>query len=163
MLRTTNQFVHVLQVYEGMVLDGIRDERLLFLALIHDLGKLLSLFGEDDANVDGLNERVLTPGTPGGGMESVVTTWNHDEFGYQKLAPYLPRDLAWVVRWHSFSPLVSGDAEAWLTDEERAWLPTLRTLFEYDHKTKSYWRVPDVDYDACRRLVATFLPPEVVF
>ena len=41
------------------------ERKLLFLALVHDVGKLLSLFGEDDANVDGMNTRVLHGGRSG--------------------------------------------------------------------------------------------------
>ena len=43
---------------------------------VHDIGKVLSLFGEEDANVDGLNTRLLRPASfaqleKGKGMDQV--------------------------------------------------------------------------------------------
>lgn len=163
MLRTTSQWIHTLQVYEGMLLDGINDERLLLLALVHDVGKTLSLFGEDDANVDGLNVMLLEAGVIGGGMETVTTQWNHDEFGYQKLRRYIPPDIAWVIRWHSCVPLVEGKLEHILTPQEHEWLPMLRTLYEYDHKTKSFFRMPEIDHLQARAIVEKFLPEIITF
>ena len=165
MLCTTNQWLHTLQVYEGMLLDGITDPKLLFLALVHDIGKLLSLFGEDDANVDGLNSQQLVRGVAGAGMGSVVSQWNHDEFGYTKLrrAAGVPPEVAWVVRWHSFVPLITGRMAHVLTPRERAWMPLLRTLWEYDHKTKSRVRLPEVDLAAAQRIVESFVPEGLEF
>jgi len=107
-LRTTSQWIHCLQVYEGMLLDNVTDERLLLLALVHDVGKLLSLFGEDDANVDGLNTALLEPGVAGGGMGTVTSQWNHDEFGYQKLRPYVAPEVAWSSAGTRASPSSRG-------------------------------------------------------
>ena len=179
MLRTTNQLTHVMQVYEGMLLDGIGrlgpasanwdfERKLLFLALVHDVGKLLSLFGEDDANVDGMNTRVLHGGRSGHerglGMDAgVVSQWNHDEFGYQKLMPHVPADVAWVVRWHSCVPLISGKLHHVLTPQEKSWLPLLLMLFEYDHKTKSWNRLPEVEQAGARRIVEGFVPGKMDF
>ncbi|CAF4902967.1 unnamed protein product, partial [Rotaria magnacalcarata] len=49
---------------------------------------------------------VLKHGELGRGLDSTITTWNHDEFGFQKLRRYLPPDMAWVIRYHSLSPLL---------------------------------------------------------
>ena len=89
----TSQFIHSLQVYEGVTRTHFdettndpaykRDMRLA--ALIHDIGKLLALIGnEADANVDCMN-RVI-PGSlpltgPPIGLSNIPVQWNHDEYG----------------------------------------------------------------------------------
>jgi len=62
-------------------------------ALIHDLGKLLALVGnENDAHVDCMN-RVIPGSLPAQekGLDNIPIQWNHDEYGYQRLAAVLPR------------------------------------------------------------------------
>ena len=44
-------------------------------ALVHDMGKLLTLFGERDHNVDCMN-RVLNP-TASTGIDGLEFAWNH--------------------------------------------------------------------------------------
>ena len=83
----------------------------------------------------------------------VWTQWNHDEFGFQKLRPYVSPLASWVVRWHSFVPLVEGKLDHVLTRRERSFMPALRTLWEYDHKTKSTFRVPEINLSEARAVV----------
>ena len=130
---------------------------------MHDIGKLLSLFGEDDWNVDGLNELILTPGVAGGGIDQVTTNWNHDEFGWAKMRRWVPRDVAFAIRYHSFVPLVEGKLDDRLTAEEASWMWRVRMLYEYDHKTKSCMHAPRVEMTEAHRVIAAFLPPRILF
>eukprot|EP00662_Eupelagonemidae_sp_cell21_P018688 gene18688-22554_t len=117
-----NQFQH------GMIVDGIRSDTLLC---------VLSLYGEEDSNVDCLNG-VIDAGATGRGLAEVTTHWNHDEFAFLKLRPYIPEQWAWMIRYHSFEPLFVGDEmEPYLTPQEREWLQDLKVVEEYDHKTKN--------------------------
>jgi hypothetical protein len=71
-------------------------------ALVHDLGKTLSLFGERDHNTDCMN-RVTGYGHGGvDGLDGLQFQWNHDMFGYMKLKDVgLPQRVTDVLRLHS--------------------------------------------------------------
>lgn len=110
LLHYTSQFVHCLQVY-GMVsrtefpsdqYDAEYKADMQIVALVHDLGKLLTVFGEKDYNVDCMNT-VIRHGESGHGLASLVAQWNHDEYGYQKLKSntLLSRRVLTAVRFHS--------------------------------------------------------------
>lgn len=110
LLHYTSQFIHCLQVY-GMVrrtafpqdqYDAQYKADMKITALVHDLGKLLTVFGEKDYNVDCMNT-VIQHGESGQGLDSLVAQWNHDEYGYQKLKSntLLPRRVLTAVRFHS--------------------------------------------------------------
>ncbi|CAM2722732.1 unnamed protein product [Rotaria socialis] len=161
-LLQTNQWSHVLQVYTAMKVDNITSPKALSLALIHDFGKLLVLFGEDDANVM-CSTIVLKQGELGRGLDSAITTWNHDEFGFQKLRRYLPPDMAWAIRYHSLSPLLKGELHQFLTPEELTWFPLLRLLWKYDHMSKRSMYTPLVDLQEVRTILSTFLPEKICF
>jgi hypothetical protein len=110
LLHYTSQFIHCLQVY-GMVsrtafdpdkYDDRYKADMQIVALVHDLGKLLTVFGEKDYNADCMNT-VVQHGRRGQGLDSLVAQWNHDEYGYQKLknSSLLPRRALTAVRFHS--------------------------------------------------------------
>ena len=84
----TSQLTHVLQMLDTMDRDGIDDPELLLAVLVHDLGKLLLVAGEDPANVVCMNSPIGEP-TPGVGLDQCTFQWNHDEFGWS--APARPR------------------------------------------------------------------------
>lgn len=82
-----------------------RDDMLIG-ALVHDLGKSLSLFGEADGNVDCMNR--VTNFTAGGGLDGLEFQYNHDQFGHDKLRANvrsglmkLPPRVLDIVRLHS--------------------------------------------------------------
>jgi len=99
-LGCVSQLTHSLQVAEGLQRNGISDPDLILAALLHDIGKVLLLTGEDPANVGGCNS-VLLPSGEGAGLASCVVQWNHDEFGYSRLKDHVPDHVAWLVRYHS--------------------------------------------------------------
>jgi len=161
-LGSTSQYIHVLQVFEAMVADDVTDKRLLFLGLAHDIGKVLSLFGESDGNVD-CSTFVIKPGVAGKGVNSSIVSWNHDEFGYQKLKDYLSQEMAWVVRYHSLYPLLVGGLDELLLPEEHEWKKLLQKLWEYDHLFKNSKHIPVVDAEYAKSIWHEYLPKEIMF
>ena len=181
----TSQLVHALQVYAAVsnVTDIIFDKRdaqyrrdMRLAALIHDLGKLLSLFGEADAHVDCTNSALGVDGD--GGLDAIRAQFNHDEYGYLKLRGFgLPRRVELVIRFHSLFDLrdmsVPDDhAMPWLQpaanlydmelnpDDERA-RDFILHFSHYDQKAKRATDyIPDVDLVEIEALLAEAFPPD---
>jgi hypothetical protein len=154
-----SQLLHVLQVLEHMEADGVASD-LLLVALVHDLGKVLLLTGEDPANVVGLNAVVGEP-QDGVGLESCLLQWNHDEFAFQRLKDLLPPDLAWLVRYHSIDvPRVRHLMDTSDLDRaERLLVP----FAQYDHGSKTPFRVPPIALADYRDLVEEAFPDPIPF
>ncbi len=122
------QIVHALQTAEAIRQDG-HPRWFILAGLIHDLGKVLTLFGEPqwavvgDTNPVGCafsdkivyseffmdnpdygNPMLQTPGgiyKEGCGLDNVHLSWGHDEYLYQVVKDYLPREASWMIRYHS--------------------------------------------------------------
>ena len=153
-LGAASQLAHVLQTLEMMIADGVTDEDLLLVAIVHDIGKVLLLTDEDPANVVCMNRFIA--GEPGAGLEQGTTQWNHDEFGYSRLVDVLPRELALLVRYHSVMP---HDLEPYLAPSDRAFAERYhRPFFRYDQESKSAVRRPSVRLEDFRSLVGRRLP-----
>jgi len=156
----TSQQTHVLQILAGMERDGVDDPDLLLVALIHDLGKVLLLTGEDPANVVCLNRPIGTP-EPGVGLDQVTFQWNHDQFGFERFRPHVPDHVAWMVRHHS----IDIDACAPLMDDrDRRWTEQyLRVFSTYDHGTKSPYHLPPRPISDYRDIVEQAFPDPIAF
>ena len=82
-LQYTSQFIHCLQVYNAvkrstdprMDKDPKYREDMMMGALVHDMGKSLSLFGEKDGNVDCMNR---VTGYRAAGLDGVDFQYNHE-------------------------------------------------------------------------------------
>lgn len=125
------QIEHLLQTAEAIRRDG--HERWFVLAgFVHDLGKVLCLYGEPqwavvgdtfpvgcawsdqivfheyfEANPDrGTPEYQTLYGIyrPQCGLENVRMSWGHDEYIYQVTRNYLPEPAQYMLRYHSFYP-----------------------------------------------------------
>jgi hypothetical protein len=100
-------------------------------ALVHDLGKSLSLFGEADGNVDCMNRvtayevdpadqvAVAAYGAKASGLDAVQFQYNHDRFGHDKLLAnvrlgliQLPQRVLDICKFHSLRELASVRDEA---------------------------------------------------
>jgi hypothetical protein len=114
-LMYTSQFIHCLQVYRAVKNAAAHDPRfeqdaqyrddMLVGALVHDLGKSLSLFGEADGNVDCMNRvtayevdpadqvAVAAYGAKASGLDAVQFQYNHDRFGHDKLLALVKKPL----------------------------------------------------------------------
>lgn len=124
-----DQWQHLLQTSEAIRADGHPDWFVLT-GLMHDMGKVLCLFGEPQwavvgdtfpvgckhsdkivypeffsANPDSDNARFNTlygVYTPHCGLENVTMSWGHDEYMYHLLKEYLPEPALYMIRYHSF-------------------------------------------------------------
>jgi inositol oxygenase len=132
-----DQFQHLLQTSEAIRADGHPDWFVL-MGFMHDLGKVLCLFGEPqwavvgdtfpvgckhsdkivypeffEANPDSKDERYNTKYgiyEPNCGLENVKLSWGHDEYLYQMMKNHLPEEALYPIRYHSFYPQHRDDS-----------------------------------------------------
>lgn len=126
-----DQLQHLFQTSEAIRADGHPDWFVLT-GLLHDMGKVLCLFGEPqwavvgdtfpvgckhsdkivypeffEANPDAHDERFNTKYgvyEPNCGLKNVKMSWGHDEYLYQMMKDYLPEPALYMIRYHSFYP-----------------------------------------------------------
>jgi len=124
-----NQTQHLLQTSEAIRADGHPDWFILT-GFIHDLGKVLCLFGEPQWAVVGdtfpvgckFSDKIVYPEffldnpdstdprfnseygvyEPNCGLDNVHMSWGHDEYLYQVFKEYLPEPSQYMIRYHSF-------------------------------------------------------------
>lgn len=124
-----DQLQHLLQTGEAIRADGHPDWFVLT-GFIHDMGKVLCLFGEPqwavvgdtfpagcafsdkivypeyfEANPDTKDERFNTKYgmyEPNCGLRNVHMSWGHDEYLYHIVKNYLPEEALYMIRYHSF-------------------------------------------------------------
>ena len=182
-----SQIHHALQTAEALRADG-QPRWLVLTGLLHDLGKLLCLFGEPqwavvgdtfpvgcafDARVvhadlfaENPDRAVPEYGTAHGiyaphcGLDAVQFSWGHDEYLYHVLREHLPQEALDVIRYHSFYAGHTAGAYAHLLGPRDAErLERVRRFSAYDLYTK---RAAPVDVGALRPfyedLVAEYLP-----
>lgn len=165
------QIEHLLQSAEQIRKDG-HPRWFILTGLIHDLGKILCLFGEPqwavvgdtfpvgcrfsdkivfhqyfDDNPDSQDPRYqerLGVYEEGCGLDNVHMSWGHDEYLYHVVKEYLPDEALYMIRYHSFYPAHrEGDYEYLMTERDRAMMDWVRAFNPYDLYTKSHER-PDV-------------------
>jgi inositol oxygenase len=183
-----SQLAHSLQTAEALRADDA-PPWLVLTGFLHDLGKVLCLFGEPQWAVVGdtfpvgcaFSDRIvyaeLFEGNPdrhhpvrgtrlgiyreGCGLDAVHLSWGHDEYLYHVLRPHLPARALAIVRWHSFYALHRDRAYAFLlAPEDRPLLEAVRRFNPYDLYSKSD---EPPDWPRLRpfyeSLVADYLPP----
>lgn len=124
-----DQLQHLLQTSEAIRADGHPDWMVLA-GLMHDMGKVLCLFGEPQwavvgdtfpvgcahsdkivypeffaTNPDAADERYNTQYgvyEANCGLDNVTMSWGHDEYVYHMMKPYLPEPALYMLRYHSF-------------------------------------------------------------
>jgi len=124
-----DQLQHLLQTAEAIRADGHPDWFVLT-GFIHDMGKVLCLFGEPQWAVVGdtfpvgckFSEKIVYPEffkenpdakderynskfgiyQPGCGLKNVHLSWGHDEYLYQVMKGSLPEPALYMIRYHSF-------------------------------------------------------------
>src|SRR5262249_36339571 len=139
---------------------------------VHDLGKVLCLFGEpqwavvgdtfpvgcrySDAIVfpeffaENPDSRVPEYQTPCGiypehcGLDNVHMSWGHDEHLYHVVKNYPPQEGLAMIRCHSFSPgHREGAYDQLMTDHDRRMMDWVRRFTPYALSSKGHAR-PDV-------------------
>jgi inositol oxygenase len=182
------QIEHLLQTAEAVRRDG-HPRWFILTGLIHDLGKILCLFGEPQWAVVGDtfpvgcaysdkvvfadffadNPDALVPQyqTPCGvyaescGMDSVDLSWGHDEYLYHVVKEYLPEPALYMIRYHSFyAAHKEGAYEHLMNDRDRKMFAAVRAFNPYDLYSKGEAK-PDVAglRPFYEELIAQYLPP----
>jgi inositol oxygenase len=187
-----DQWQHLLQTSEAIRQDGHPDWFVLT-GLLHDMGKVLCLFGEPQwavvgdtfpvgckhsdkivypeyfqANPDSTDSRYNTTYgvyTPHCGLDHVTMSWGHDEYLYQMVKDYLPEPALYMIRYHSFYAQHREEAYNHLMDKKDVELFQYVRLFNpYDLYSKA--PVPP-DVKALKPyyedLIAKYLPATLKF
>lgn len=187
-----DQFQHLLQASEAIRADGHPDWMVLT-GLMHDMGKVLCLFGEPQWAVVGdtfpvgcaYSDKIVYPEffknnidytdpvystkqgvyAPKCGLRNVSMSWGHDEYVYQILKDYLPESGLYMLRYHSFYAWHrEGAYEHLLDDHDREMLKWVKLFNPYD----LYSKCPTPpDWKQLRPyyedLVAKYLPSTIKF
>jgi inositol oxygenase len=187
-----DQLQHLLQTSEAIRADGHEDWFVLT-GLVHDLGKVLCLFGEPqwavvgdtfpvgcqfderivyheffDENPDACDPRYNTrlgQYDENCGLRNVLMSWGHDEYLYHVVKEHLPEPALYMIRFHSFYAWHREGAYDWLCDEhDQSMLRHVQTFNQYDLYSKS--PVPP-EWDELRPyysgLVHKYLPEALAF
>jgi inositol oxygenase len=158
-----NNLIHAYQTAERIRKDYPDEKWFQVTGLIHDTGKILYKFGEDDFAVVGdtfpvgcqhselcvysqfFKDNPDTYDTigiysPHCGLDSLIMTWGHDEYLYQVLINNqnnLPSLARRIIRYHSFYPLHrAGAYTQFLSEEDLELIPWLKKFSDYDLYTK---------------------------
>jgi inositol oxygenase len=187
-----DQFQHLLQASEAIRADGHPDWMVLT-GLMHDMGKVLCLFGEPQWAVVGdtfpvgcaYSDKVVYPEffkynpdynnpafnttygvyQPNCGLRNVTMSWGHDEYVYQMMKDYLPEPGLYMLRYHSFYAWHrEGAYDHLLDDHDREMLKWVKLFNPYD----LYSKCPTPpDWKQLRPyyedLVAKYLPANLKF
>jgi inositol oxygenase len=154
-----------LQTAEAIRADGHPDW-MVMVGLIHDMGKVLCLFGEPQWAVVGdtfpvgctHSDKVvypeffvLNPDTeneslntkygvylPNCGLRNVTMSWGHDEYVYQMMKDSLPEPALYMLRYHSFYAWHrEGAYDHLLDDHDREMLKWVKLFNPYDLYSKN--------------------------
>src|SRR3954471_1622146 len=187
-----SQIEHLLQTAEAVRADG-HPRWFVLTGLIHDLGKVLCLFGEPQWAVVGdtfpvgcaYSNKVVYPEffkdnadysdprfssqlgvyEKGCGLRNINMSWGHDEYVYQMMKDYLPEEGLYMLRYHSFYAWHrEGEYSYLLDDHDREMLKWVQLFNPYD----LYSKVPTPpDWKQLRpyyeELVAKYLPATIRF
>jgi len=133
--------------------------------LIHDLGKILCLWGEPQWAVVGdtfpvgcaFSDRIVYPeffeanpdrhiplySTACGiyemhcGLDKVHMSWGHDEYLYHVVKDLVPIEAQYMIRYHSFyAAHHEGQYDQLMSDRDREMLPWVRAFNRYDLYSK---------------------------
>ena len=187
-----DQFQHLLQTSEAIRRDGHPDWMVL-VGLMHDMGKVLCLFGEPQwavvgdtfpvgcrysdkvvyseyfsLNPDYKNELYQTElgvYSRNCGLRNVHMSWGHDEYIYQMMKDYLPESGLYMLRYHSFYAWHREGAYDYLLDDhDREMLKWVKLFNPYDLYSKN---PTPPDWNQLRpyyeNLVAKYLPATLKF
>jgi inositol oxygenase len=165
-----SQLEHLLQTAEQLRRDG-QPRWMILTGFVHDLGKILCLWGEPqwavvgdtfptgcaysdkivfprffEANPDFRDPRFTTRNgvyEEGCGLDAVNLSWGHDEYIYNVCKDYLPIEGLYMLRYHSFYPWhKEGQYDHLCNDQDRRLLKAVNDFNPYDLYTKSHTK-PD--------------------
>jgi inositol oxygenase len=160
-----DQLQHLLQTSEAIRRDGHPDWMVLT-GLMHDMGKVLCLFGEPQWAVVGdtfpvgcaYSDKIVYPEffkenpdyknpdynnkygvySPNCGLRNVTMSWGHDEYVYQMMKDYIPEGGLYMLRYHSFYAWHrEGAYDHLLDDHDHEMLKWVKLFNPYDLYSKS--------------------------
>ena len=164
-----SQIEHNLQTAEAIRRDG-HPRWFQLTGLVHDLGKILCLWGEPQWAVVGdtfpvgcaWSDKIVFPEffrdnpdstvrdyqtrlgvyEEGCGLDNVDVSWGHDEYLYQCMKDYLPEPALYMIRYHSCYPIHREGAYGYLlNDKDREMFEWVRKFNPYDLYSKGDERV----------------------
>ncbi len=182
-----SQIEHLMQCAEAIRAEG-HPRWMILTGLIHDLGKILCLFGEPQWAVVGdtfpvgcrYSDKIVFPEffaenpdsrvpeyqTPEGiysrhcGLDNVHLSWGHDEYLYHVVKDYLPAEGLAMIRYHSCYPVHrEGEYAHLMTDHDHRMMDWVRQFNPFDLYSKGHER-PNVEALApyYQELIAEFFP-----
>ncbi len=187
-----SQLQHLLQTSEAIRADGHPDWFVLA-GFLHDLGKVLCLFGEPQWAVVGdtfpvgcrFSDKVVYPEffehnpdsrdpryqtatgvyEEGAGLDKVHLSWGHDEYIYNVVKDCLPDEALYMLRYHSFYAAHREGAYAHLmNDRDREMFEWVRKFNPYDLYSKSPVAPDEVALRPYYEdLIARYLPASLRF
>lgn len=160
-----DQLQHLLQTSEAIRADGHPDWFVLT-GLLHDMGKVLCLFGEPqwavvgdtfpvgckpsdkivypeffEANPDSQDERYNTKYgvyEPNCGLNNVHLSWGHDEYLYHMMKDHMPESALYMMRYHSFyAQHREGAYDHLMDDHDREMFKWVKLFNPYDLYSKA--------------------------
>ena len=187
-----DQLQHLLQTSEAIRKDGHEDWFVLT-GFLHDLGKVLCLYGEPQWAVVGdtfpvgcrFSEKIVyseffseNPDARdpryntelgiydrGCGLRNVHMSWGHDEYLYYVMKDFLPEEALYMIRYHSCYPWHRENEYDHLCDDhDREMLFWVRKFNPYD----LYSKCPELpDWKELKpyytKLFEKFLPSRIAF
>jgi inositol oxygenase len=184
------QIEHLVQTAEAIRKDG-HPRWFVLTGLVHDLGKVLCLYGEPQWAVVGdtfpvgcaYSDQIVFPEffaanpdsqvpayqtengiyQPHCGLNNVHLSWGHDEYIYTVTRNYLPEEAQYMLRYHSFYPAHRGGAYRHLmNDKDVRMFDWVRKFNPYDLYSKGRER-PDMRevLPYYQDLVAEFFPDKI--
>ncbi|MBX7169159.1 MAG: inositol oxygenase [Pirellulales bacterium] len=186
------QIEHAMQTAEAIRADG-HPRWFVLAGLIHDLGKVLCLFGEPQWAVVGdtfpvgcaFSDKIVFPEffaanpdsqvaeyktacgiyEPGCGLDRVLLSWGHDEYLFQVTKDYLPEPAQYMLRYHSFYPQHREQAyDHLLNDHDREMFAWVRAFNPYDLYTKAKERPDQARLRPFyQELIAEYFPAEIAW
>ena len=153
------QIEHLLQTSEAIRKDG-HPRWFVLTGFVHDLGKVLCLYGEPQWAVVGdtfpvgcaYSDQIVFPEffaanpdskvpeyqtkygiyQPNCGLDNVHLSWGHDEYIYRVTRDYLPEPAQYMLRYHSFYPAHKHGAYRHLMNDHD------EKMFEWVRKFNAY-------------------------
>ncbi len=158
------QIEHNLQTAEAIRKDG-HPRWFVLAGFIHDLGKVLCLYGEPQWAVVGdtfpvgcaYSDKIVFPEffrdnpdakvpeyqtkfgiySENCGLDKVELSWGHDEYLYHMVKDYLPEPALYMIRYHSFYPgHREGAYDYLMNDHDRDMFNWVRRFNPYDLYSK---------------------------
>jgi inositol oxygenase len=186
------QIEHLMQAAEAIRADG-HPRWFILTGLIHDLGKILCLFGEPQWAVVGdtfpvgcrYSDQIVFPEffrenpdsnvaeyqtecgiyEPGCGLDRVHLSWGHDEYLYHVVKENLPEPALAMIRYHSFyAGHREGAYDHLMDDGDRRRMVWVRAFNPYDLYSKGH-EPPDVKRlrPFYEDLIAEFFPARLAW